>query len=255
MVAHTAQQQRQANGSVQDNHQKGEHGIKPKHGRAVGSQHDCGDQRHFDDNNGERQNQRTQRFAEQFGEMFGMLDHAERAPGDDREQPDKQRRRLDGRFEVGEPNGTEYEKCGHGCPGNQQPCKRKRLEPHGGRFHFGNALSGFKISFGSNCRLMPRISSRPTGSISRATKSRLERPTPCSPESVPPSLSTRSNTWSKHRSAARICWPSLGSISKFTWRLPLPACPKLTIGILWASLKSRNPSISSAMRETGTTTS
>ena len=114
MVPETAEQQRQADHPVQDDHQQGEHGIPPSVGAARGEHH-RGDERDLDRDDRERQDQRAQRLAEQFGKVFSPLDHAEGAPRDDRDQPEEQPRRPDCRAEA-DSQSSPYEERDHGAP-------------------------------------------------------------------------------------------------------------------------------------------
>jgi len=68
----------------------------------------------------------------------------------------------------------------------------------GNSLAYGNNLPGFKILFGSKVNFTARIKFIVTSSISREIKGRFAIPTPCSPESVPCSESTKLNTSSKH---------------------------------------------------------
>ena len=119
----------------------------------------------------------------------------------------------------------------------------------------GNIFPGFNIPRGSNCCLIRRIKSKVTGSISRSTKSRFSRPTPCSPDKVPCKLSTSEKTASRQCDALCICRLSSGSISRLTWILPLPAWPKLIMGMAYCWDSCSRPRIRSGILDTGTTTS
>jgi hypothetical protein len=79
-----------------------------------------------------------------------------------------------------------------------------------------------RISASRRGRTDLRISER----LRQRMKSRLSRPMPCSPESVPPSAIASANTRASASFARVDCAASSGSNRMLTCRLPLPAWPK-----------------------------
>src|SRR5262245_18189968 len=65
-------------------------------------QYDRGEQRNLDDDDGEREHERTVRLAKPFGESLGVAHHAEGASHHRAEQPDKQKNGEGIVVEVGE---------------------------------------------------------------------------------------------------------------------------------------------------------
>ena len=92
MVSQTAQQQREADHPVQDDHQEREHGVAPQGRRGLGPQHHRRDQRDLDGDDGDGQDERAQGLSQELGQVVGPLDDAKRAPRDRPEEPREQQR-------------------------------------------------------------------------------------------------------------------------------------------------------------------
>ena len=120
-VPQAADQDADADQPVADDHHHREHGIARQRRHGLVAEHDGRDQRHLDDGDRERQQQRAVGLADPLGDRFGMMhgreygaeqDHqqprrkqqsrgrwreAVAGRGDDREQQNRQRRENPGR--------------------------------------------------------------------------------------------------------------------------------------------------------------
>ena len=92
MVAQTAQQQREPDHAVQDDHQEREHRVPPEGRRGLRPQHHRRDQRDLDGDDGDGQDERAQGLSQELGQVVGPLDDAKRAPRDRPEEPREQQR-------------------------------------------------------------------------------------------------------------------------------------------------------------------
>src|SRR6478672_4213703 len=110
-----------------------------------------------------------------------------------------------------------------------QPARANLPQQRVERAAHGSSLPGLRMPSGSNARFTARIRSSVGASSACTMKSRLARPMPCSPDSVPPSESASANTRAIAACARSACTASAGSNSTLTCRLPLPAWPKVTI--------------------------
>ena len=86
-MAPTAEEQRQADHAVEDDHHHGEQSV-PRQARIVRAmQHHGGDAGDLDEGDRESEEQRPQGFAEARGQVFRVADHCERRAQNRREQP------------------------------------------------------------------------------------------------------------------------------------------------------------------------
>ena len=117
VMPQAAEQQAQPDRAVEHEHDDGEHGVAGDR-RARRAGRDRGDdERHLDDGNRHREDQRAVGFAEPFREMLGMAHHAERAPQDGGEQPAEQHERQRGALRRrGEPTVAKQQEQGGGQP-------------------------------------------------------------------------------------------------------------------------------------------
>ena len=74
---------------VDDDHHDGEHRVACDRGRSRWPKHDRGDEDHVNENDGQRQNQRTEWFSELVSQLLGLVDDSERGDHDRREDDQK----------------------------------------------------------------------------------------------------------------------------------------------------------------------
>src|SRR5690606_7352793 len=139
--------------------------------------------------------------------------------------------------------------------GQEQACEDVHISSWAWLWLQRSTLPGLRIPSGSNSCLTPRIRASASGPRACAMKSRLARPMPCSPESVPRSSRVSAKTRGRAVLAARAWDGSSGSNRMLTCRLPLPAWPKVTIGTPQSREMACTPATSAGIRDTGTTTS
>jgi hypothetical protein len=123
-VLQPADQQAKSDGAVQHDLDDGPNRIAGDR-RAAGCCGDCGDdERHLDDGDRQRQDQRAVGLAEPLGQMLGMPHHAECAPQDRGEQPGEQQQRQ------------RPVTCGGGKPALAKGKKQRRGQPDRGHLAF-----------------------------------------------------------------------------------------------------------------------
>ncbi len=81
MVSKASGQQGKADDAVKNDHQHGEHRVAPQCRYGLRPQHGRADQRNFDDDDGKRQDERSEWFAETLGNFLGFMHNPERRPG------------------------------------------------------------------------------------------------------------------------------------------------------------------------------
>lgn len=120
MIAQATHQKTESDNAIQDDHQNREHGVAAER-RVARPKHDCSDQRHLDQHDRQRQDQRAKRLTETFCEFVRLVDHAECRPHDDPEQPNEYRGAARRSGRVREDVRTEEEEQSHCSPGAQKP--------------------------------------------------------------------------------------------------------------------------------------
>ena len=90
-VPQPAQQERQADHPVEDDHHHGEHGVPRDRRFLPGGVHHRPDHHHLDAGDRESENQRPQRLAQLMGQVFGVSHDGKRRQQDDDKQPREQK--------------------------------------------------------------------------------------------------------------------------------------------------------------------
>ena len=98
-VSGSADEHREADDAVQNDHHRREHRVARQRRIVVGSgEHQCDDQRHFDQGDGKRQQQRAERLADLVRHDLGMMhrrQHRADEPGSDEQRRDRQMRQRE----------------------------------------------------------------------------------------------------------------------------------------------------------------
>ena len=76
-------EQREPDHRIENNHRYGHHRVSCDGGVLPGPQHDGGNEHHFDQHDRECEDQGTVGITKSVGEMFGLMDHPERADQND----------------------------------------------------------------------------------------------------------------------------------------------------------------------------
>ena len=114
-IPQSAQQERQADHPVEDDHHHGKHGV-PGDGRFFpGGVHHRPDHHHLNAGDGEGENQRPQRLAQLLGQMLGVSHDGKCRQEDDDKQPREQKGEPGNPGQFGQPVVAEHqEQSGRG---------------------------------------------------------------------------------------------------------------------------------------------
>ena len=169
VVTQPAEQETVAHETVQHDHHDGEHGVASQRRLPVARVHDRRDHHHLHAAHGQRQHQRTQRFAQPHGETFRVAHHGEGRKQNRGEEPAEHRRKP-GRV-VGARRASLHPTRETAPWWQRSPTTATR----GARTH-----GGFEALAASSCRQRPRH----VGAVSGAARRRRRR-TPCASPAGP----------------------------------------------------------------------
>ena len=119
---------REPNHAVEHDHHDAEHRVASQRGLALAGEHDRGNHHHFDANDGERQDQRSQRLSEPHRQALRMVHHGEGRAHDDGEKPNEHQGEPQRIGQIGQPAFAKQQKQCRSGEGRSKSHSRRRVE-------------------------------------------------------------------------------------------------------------------------------